>query len=72
MELGELKKLCQKQIEITLFPDPRVALKRPGRWGKRSYRSLFGVRGEIVCEDKEGLTVLYPAKRLLAAVKRQT
>ncbi len=68
MNKDELKRICQEQIDIGGVD---VALKQPGKWGKTDYRILFGVKGEIVQDNfGDGLVVMYPAKELLAAIRK--
>ena len=68
MNTEELKRICQEQIDLGMA-NPQIALKQPGRWGKRDYRLLFGVKGEIVRDNfGDGMVVMYPAKELLAAI----
>jgi len=72
MDISELKRECQEQIHLSkgIISDPVISLKQPGKWGKRNYRKLFGVRGEIAQDNfGDGLVVLYPAKELLNALE---
>jgi hypothetical protein len=71
MTEDELLKLCDEQIAMGM-DYPHVGLLQQGKWGKRNYRVLFGVKGEIVRDnfDGRGIYVMYPAKELKAAVLR--
>jgi len=70
MELTELIKLCQEQIDLGVG-EPQIALKQPGKWGKTNHRKLFGVTGEIVQDNfGDGLVVMYPARELLAVITK--
>ena len=43
-----------------------------GKWGKRDYKTLCGVKGEIVYENYNGtITVMFPAKDLMKAVQKE-
>ena len=72
MEIKDLKTKCQKQIDLwgdnILAAD--VLLIQPGHWGKKDYRKLFGVKGEIVQEFETTIAVMYPAKKLLDAIEK--
>jgi len=72
MDINELKRLCQEQIDLSKeIGDPVISLKQPGKWGKTNYRKLFGVKGEVVSDNfGGGIVVLYPAKELLNAMER--
>ena len=71
MTEDELLNLCDEQIAMGM-DCPHVGLLQQGKWGKRNYRVLFGVKGEIVRDnfDGRGIYVMYPAKELKAAVLR--
>lgn len=63
-------------IENALFDqegedEAETMLILPGRWGKRDYRTLLGVRGEIVQEFECGIGVMFPAQALKDAVTRE-
>ena len=71
MDIKELKRLCQEQINFGMST-PHITLKQPGKWGKTNYRKLFSVKGEIVQDNfGDGMVVMYPAKELLEAVNKQ-
>ena len=74
MTKDELKEMCKNKIEMwSGVPryQPMISLIQPGRWGKRNYRLLFGVKGEILQENVDNtLMVLYPANELLEAVQK--
>jgi hypothetical protein len=60
--LNEKVKSGQSEIMLTV--------KR--QWGSRNYRSLFGVKGEIITEmDDNRLMCAFPAADLLKAVIKQ-
>ena len=72
MKVDELKQQCQEQI--ALWGDKpeqaEVLLVQRGHWGKRDYRTLLGVKGEVVADWEDGIRVMYPAQELLAAIER--
>ena len=70
MRPQELIDACQEQIDIC-GPDAEKVLILPGRYGKRDYRTLFGVRGEIVQEVDGGIIVVFPAQKLKDAVEKK-
>lgn len=59
---------CQKQIDICGEGAEKTLVIR-GRWGKKNYRTLFGVKGEIVLERERDIVVMFPAKQLKEAVE---
>ena len=58
--LSEKKKIGNSDIMLTL----------KGKWGKRNYRTLFGVKGEIVTDTvgENSLMCAFPVEELLNAV----
>lgn len=65
----ELIKNCQKQIDIC-GDDADTAIIMRGRWGKKDYKTLLGVKGEIVFEGLFTITVMFPAKKLMQATQK--
>jgi len=69
MEIEELKKLCQEQIDLG---GDNITLRQRGKWGKTNYRKLLGITGEIVQDNfGDGLIVIYPAKEMLAEISNR-
>lgn len=66
----ELIKECQKQIDIVGDNAEKSIIMR-GRWGKKDYRTLLGIKGEIVQERERDIVVIFPAKELKEAVERE-
>lgn len=66
----ELIAKCQQQIDIS-GESAEVMLIMRGRWGKLDYRTIFGVRGEIVQESERGIGVIFSAQALKDAVLRE-
>lgn len=70
MNISELIKHCQQQIDLHGAEDAEAMIVMRGRWGKRDYKTLLGVRGEIIQEFPHGIGVMFPAQKLLdAAIK---
>lgn len=71
MTLQELIAKCQQQIDLH-GDNAEVMLILRGRWGKRDYKTLLGVRGEIVQEFPQNqIGVFFPAQRLMSAEQRE-
>jgi len=74
MQLVELIKMCNEKIDTCKAPfEPTVTILIKGKWGVKPYRSLFGVKGEIVTDtvEKGCLMCVFPAQELLNAVVKQ-
>lgn len=71
MNILELKNHCIEQINLCKENfDPDIAIIQKGRWGKKGYRKLFGVKGEIVFENMDNtIVVMYPAKDILKYIE---
>lgn len=65
----ELIKSCQEQIDI-VGENAEKAIVMRGRQGKKDYRTLLGVKGEIVWEGIDTITVMFPAKKLMQTVQK--
>ena len=60
---------CKQQIDLCGV-DTDIVLVLPGRYGKRDYRTLFGVRGKILQEINGGIAVAFPASKLKNALEK--
>ncbi|MDI3310952.1 MAG: hypothetical protein QJR05_05925 [Thermoanaerobacterium sp.] len=70
MTPDEIIKCCERQLELG---NNNVFFVMRGRWGKTDTRRLWkgGPKGKIVAEFINGLYVMFDAKEVLEAVKRQ-
>ena len=71
MKPEELIKSCQEQIDI-VGDNAEKAIVMRGKYGKRNYRTLCGIKGEIVWENQNGtITVMFPTKDLMKAIQKE-
>ena len=74
MNIKEIERIIiQCRGQIALIPNANIGLTLRGKWGKRNYRYVLGVKGLIMHEDAYGIYCLFPAQEMLnAALKRQS
>jgi len=74
----ELIRDCQRQLDIygegartgLFIRGAGAELFIRGYWKENNYRTLFGVRGKIILEQKNRILVRFPAKELKEAVEK--
>ena len=64
----ELIRECQRQLDI-YGEEAGAGLFLCRHWKKNNYRTLFGVKGKIILEQKSRILVRFPAKELKEAVE---